>query len=249
MGVAVPTKLVEAFATGAPTCPQSAPVAGGRTFPFPVASQVAAGFPGNASLNDGFTPANMTPLSQSGLPMSGPDLQGILWYISGNVAASCAGQLRNTFDAAYAALIGGYAQGAEVQDATNPFQRWTSAAAANSTDPASGGGPAVWISSVPLHSSSTLAAGTFTDNVLPGPSDLFLDINTGAGNVTLNGFVAQRDGQRITLSNTGANLLVIGFLAGTLANQVRANGASITILQNDSFTIQYCAAFARWVVV
>lgn len=249
MSVAAPTKLVEAFATGAPTCPQSAPVAGGRTFPFPVASQVAAGFPGNASLNDGFTPANMTPLNQSGLPMSGPDLQGILFIISSTAAAVSAGQLRNPFDATYAGLIGGYAQGAEVQDATNLLQRWTSAIAANSTDPATT--PANWISSTPLLSASAPAAGTHADNVLAGPSDFILDISTAAGAITLNGFVAQRDGQKLVISNTGASLLTIGNLAGTVGNQLRASSVT-TLVQNDSVTIQFVKAIGAsgaWVVV
>lgn len=247
MSIAAPTKMVEAFAQNAPTCTQAAPVAGGKVVPFPAASQVAAGFPGNASLNDGFTPANMTPLNQSGLPMSGPDLQGILFLATSNVAASSAGQLRNPFDSTYAAAIGGYAKGAEIQDATNLLQRWTSAIAANSTDPATT--PANWISSIPLLSTSAPTAGVHADNVLAGPSDFFLDVNTTAGAVTLNGFVAQRDGQKLVISNTGANALTIGFLAGTAANQVRASGASGTLLQNDSMTIQYVSALSRWVVV
>lgn len=246
MSVAAPTKLVEAFALNAPTCPQSAPVAGGRTFPFPVASQVAAGFPGNASLNDGFTPANMTPLNQNGLPMSGPDLQGILFIATSTVAAVSAGQLRNAFDATYAGLIGGYAKGAEVQDATNLLQRWTSAVAANSADPATT--PANWISSIALYSLSAPAAGTHADNTLAGPSDFMLDVNTAAGAITLNGFVSQRDGQRIVISNFGANALTIGALAGTAGNQVRMSSA-ITLLQWDSITIQYCAAVTAWVQV
>lgn len=247
MSVAVPTKLVEAFAAAAPTCPQSAPVPGGRTFPFPVTSRVVAGFPGNASLDTGFTPANMTPLNQSGLPMSGPDLQGILFLATSNVAALSAGQVFNQYDSDYAAAIGGYAEGAVVQDATNPLQHWISAVAANSDDPAVT--PSAWVSTVPLHSSPAVAAGTHTDNTLAGPSDFFVDIDTTSGNITLNGFVAQRDGQRITVCNTGSNLLILGFLAGTAANQIRANGANVTILQNDSFTIQYCAAISRWVAV
>lgn len=244
MGVPVPTqKLVEAFAQNAPV----GNVAGGKTAPFPVPSQVAAGMPGRASLNDGFTPANMTPLTSSGIPMSGPDTNGALFLISAPVAAQCAGQLLFVYDGTYATAIGGYNIGSVLQDATNPLQTWTSAVAANTADPAVT--PANWISSIPLHSSSTPAAGTYTDNVLAGPSDFFTDVNTTAGNVTLNGFVHQRDGQRVTISNTGANLLIIGFLAGTTANQIRANGASITVLQNDSITIQYSVAIGKWVVV
>lgn len=244
MGVpAVTQKLVEPFAFNAPT----GNVAGGKTAPFPVASQVAAGLPGRASLETGFTPANMTPLANGGIPMSGPDTQGALYLISSPVACLTAGQIYYPFDSVYAAAIGGYNAGAVVQDATNPLQHWISLAAANSSDPATT--PAAWVSTVPLHSSPAVAAGTHTDNTLAGASDFFVDIDTTSGNITLNGFVAQRDGQRITVCNTGSNLLILGFLAGTAANQIRANGANVTILQNDSFTIQYCAAISRWVAV
>lgn len=235
--------MVEAFAASAPV----GNVPGGKTVPFPSASQVAAGFPGRASLDTGFTPANMTPLNDSGIPMGGPDTNGILYLISTTVAAVSAGQLFNVYDGTYAAAIGGYAQGAQVLDATVPLKRWTSAIAANSTDPA--GTPANWISSIPLLSTSAPTAGTHADNVLAGPSDFFLDVSTAAGAITLNGFVAQRDGQKLIISNTGANALVIGYLAGTSANQVRASGTSTTLLQNDSLTIQYVTALTKWVVV
>lgn len=244
MGVQVAAqKLVEAFAQNAPT----GNVPGGKTVPFPVASQPPLGFPGAASLNDGFTPANMTPLANGGIPMSGPDTNGFGFLATAPVAMFCAGQLYFVFDGTYATAIGGYNKGAVVVDATNPLQRWTSAIAANTADPAVT--PADWISSTALHSSSAPSAGTHTDNTLAGPSDFIVDVDTTAGNVTLNGFVAQRDGQKITVCNTGANLLVLGFLAGTAANQIRANGSNITILQNDSFTFQYCAAISRWVAV
>lgn len=244
MGVPAPTqKLVEAFAQNAPV----GNVPGGKTAPFPVASQVTAGFPGRASLNDGFTPANMTPLASGGTPMSGPDTNGGLYVISSPVANLCAGQLYFPFDSVYAAAISGYNKGAVVADAANMLQRWVSAIAANTTDPATT--PGNWISSIPLLSTSAPTAGVHADNVLAGPSDFFLDVNTTAGAVTLNGFVAQRDGQKLVISNTGANALTIGFLAGTAANQVRASGSSGTLLQNDSMTIQYVSALSRWVVV
>lgn len=243
MGVAAPTKMVEAFAINAPV----GNVPGGKTVPFPVASQVAAGLPGRASLSTGFTPANMTPLNESGIPMSGPDTQGILYLATTTIAAVSAGQLFNVFDGTYAAAIGGYNLGAQVLDATNGLKRWTSAIAANTTDPAVT--PANWISSIPLYSAPTITAGTHADNTLSGPSDFILDVNTTSGSITLNGFVSQRDGQKLVISNIGTNSLVIGFLAGTAANQVRASGASGTLLQNDSLTIQYVSAVSRWVVV
>lgn len=239
MGVAAPTKMVEAFGINAgPTY---------ITAPFPVASQIPAGQPGNASLNDGFTPLNMTARVDGGIPPSGADMNGILFLISSTVAAVSAGQIYNVFDAVYAAAIGGYAKGAIVADATNPLQFWVSAIAANSTNPATT--PANWISSIPLLSASSPVAGTSSNNVLPGPSDYFLDINTAAGAIELDGFIAQRDGQRLVISNVGVNVLSIGVNLGTAANRLRANAGPLGILPNDSLAIQYVSALSRWVQV
>lgn len=237
-----PVKLVEAFAINAP----NGNTPGGKTNPFPVPSQVPLGFPGSASLNDGFPPLNMTPLASGGIPVSGADENGILYLLSTTIAAVSAGQVFNVYDAAYQTAIGGYNAGAILQQAANPLAYWVSTVNANMTDPDTGGGG--WVSTVPLLSTSAPTAGTHADNVLPNASDLFLDVDTTAGAVTLNGFVAQRNGQRITISNTGANALTIGNNAGTAANQVRASSV-FTLLQFDSVTIQYVAALSRWVQV
>lgn len=235
-GVANPVKMVEAFGINAG--------AAYITAPFPIPSQIGTN-PGNASLNDGFTPLNMTALTSGGIPPSGADMNGILFLISSTVAAVSAGQLYNAFDSIYAAAIGGYNKGAVVADATNLLQRWVSAIAANTTDPATT--PANWISSTPILSPSAPTAGVHVDNPLPGPSDFLFDISTAAGAITLNGFVAQRDGQRLVISNTGVNSLTIG-LGGIAANQMR-NSSALTLLQNDSATIQYCTALLRWIQV
>lgn len=235
-GVTDPVKMVEAFGINAGPAYITAP--------FPVASQISVN-PGNASLNDGFTPLNMTAIVDGGIPPSGADMNGILFLISSNVAALSAGQLYNAFDATYAGLISGYKIGAIVRDATTAGRTWRSIIDANSTDPATT--PANWISSTPILSTSAPTIGTHADNVLAGPSDFFLDVSTAAGAITLNGFIAQRDGQRLVISNTGASLLTIG-LGGTAANQMR-NSSAITLSQFDSITIQYCTALLRWVQV
>lgn len=236
-GVANPVKMVEAFGINAGPAYITAP--------FPVPSQISTN-PGNASLNDGFTPLNMTPIVDGGIPPSGADMNGILFLISTTVAAVSAGQIYNVYDGTYATAISGYAKGATVRDATNALQRWT-AANDSPRDPAIH--PEDWISSIYLLSTSAPTIGVHADNVLAGPSDFFLDVNTAAGIITLNGFVAQRDGQKLVISNVGANALNIGFLAGTSANQVRASGGQVTLLQNDSITIQYCSALLKWVQV
>jgi hypothetical protein len=241
MGQPTPVKLVEAFAINAPNVTTSS-IPGGKTNPFPVPSQISTS-PGSASLNDGFTSLNMTPLVEGGIPPSGNDMNGILYLLSTVIAAVSAGQLVYPYDGTYATAIGGYAKSAQVQDATNVLQRWT-AAVVSPRDPAVH--PEDWISNLTLVSASAPTVGTHADNVLPGPSDFFLEV-TGAGAVTLNGFVAQRDGQRLVISNLAASALTIG-LAGTAANQVRMSSA-ITLLQNDSITIQYDTAIGKWIQV
>lgn len=249
MGVPTPTKMVEAFAKNAPT----GNIPGGKTVPFPVSSQIPLGQPGRASLDDGYTEANMTPIVDGGQPMNGPDTNGVLFLISGPVVSVSAGNIRFPYDGTYATAISGYDKGAQVLDATDPTLFWTSNTNGNSTDPAAGGGPAVWIASRSLYSTSAPTAGTHADNVLPGPSDYFLDVDTTAGAITLNGFVAQRDGQLLVISNTGANLLSLGVAAGTVGNQIRANSGPLDILSNDSLTIKFLKALAgglgAWVVV
>lgn len=231
-----PIKLIEAFAINAG--------AAYITKPFPVPSQIPGGNPGSASLNDGFTPLNMTPQEEGGIPVSGKDMNGICYLLSTVIAAVSAGQVFYPFDAVYAAAIGGYAVGATLQGALNLAQRWTNTLNGNTADPAADASH--WISSVPLYATSAPTAGVHADNVLAGPSDYVLDFNTAAGVITLNGFVAQRDGQRLIVSNTGANPLTIGALVGTAANQVRMSSA-IVLLQGDSITIQYSATLALWV--
>jgi hypothetical protein len=93
--------------------------------------------------------------------------------------------------------------------------------------------------------------GTYTDNVLPGAYDYILDYNITAGNITLDGFVAVRDAQRITIraAGSGANVLNIGGTgAGSAGNQVSASGAIATsLLAGDSKTFQYSNDLAMWV--
>jgi hypothetical protein len=93
------------------------------------------------------------------------------------------------------------------------------------------------------------AAGVYADFALPGHGDYVYDVDTTAGDVEIDGVVAQRDGQRVTWSNTGANNLKLGVNLGTAANRIRANAGPLLMLQNDSYTIQYCEAILRWLVI
>lgn len=248
-GQPTPPRIVEAFAINAPECTQAAPVAGGKTFPFPVDSQITVKN-GAASLSTGFPPLTMTNPTVGGVPPYGIDMNGILFPHSAWVVFLAAGQGPG-YDATLQTAMGGYAIGARLRQAANPLATWVSAVDANMTDPDTGG--AGWISSVPLYAASAPAAGTIVTATLPGASDYQLDLDTTAGNVVIQSITAQRDGQQVTYSNTGASLLQIDFLAGTPGSQIRANGANVTVLQNDSITLRFCQAInsgqGAWVVV
>lgn len=243
MPVPVPTKMPEAFAIDAP----NGVAPGNRTWPFPTATQVPTA-PGRASLDTGFTTLNMTAKGSGGIPPSGTDLNGILYWLSQITAAVSAGQIFNVYDNTYAAAIGGYALGAMLQQAANASAVWISTANNNTSDPDTGG--ANWLSSVPLYSNTAL---TGVNNVaLPGPSDYIIDVDTTSGPISYTGFVAQRDGQRITFTNVGAtsNLLSFTALSGSSAgaNQMRVP-TPLSLVEYQSLTIQYSSGLGKWVAV
>lgn len=242
-GQATPPVLVEPFAKNAPACSPSAPVAGGKTAPFPQASQINT-TNGAASLDDGFVPLNMTNPVAGGVPPFGVDMNGILFLITSHIAALNAGQLYQ-FSATLAAAMGGYAKGAMLQQANNPNAFWINQTAGNSANPDTGG--AGWLSTVPLYSAAALAGPN--DVVLPGVSDYVISVSTAGGAVSFSGFVAQRDGQRVTFIANGANNLKFLALQGSAAaNQIQASSET-DVLGNDSITLVYSKGFGKWLVV
>jgi hypothetical protein len=102
---------------------------------------------------------------------------------------------------------------------------------------------------VPTYELIAPAAGTYNDVALPGVGDYIIDVDTTLGPVTYNSFVPQRDGQRVTWSCVGANNLSFAALTGpTAANQIRQS-APLSIVDGDSFTIQYSNGAAKWLVI
>jgi hypothetical protein len=98
--------------------------------------------------------------------------------------------------------------------------------------------------------SAILAAGT-NDNFVLGPDPIFtgfLDCSTAAGIATLTGMLAQFDGQIVTVTNLGPNLLTLTALAGTslAANQFRL-AANIGLITNSSYTLRYSSTIGKWV--
>lgn len=245
-GVPVPANIVvKPFAALAIALPPTDP--GGVTLPVPIPDQTGI-TPGRASFDTGFGPQNMVDItSMGGVPPFGQDMNGILYTLSAYTLLQQAGQIVR-FNATAAAAFTGYAVGARVASATVPGRVWVNYLDGNTNDP-----DAVttgWAALDPLTSASAPAAGTINNLVLPGASDFALDIDTSAGDVDITGFVAQRNGQRLYLSNTGANLLQAMANNGgsAAANQVRA-ATDLGIVQNQTLTIQYFSGLLRWLLV
>lgn len=218
------------------------------TLPIPIPSQTGI-VPGAASFADGFPPATRTDPEAGGIAPYGQDFNGILYMISAYCALLQAGQIV-PFDAAVAAAIGGYAVGARVTS-TTPGLVWTNNLDANATDPDVSA--ANWTASRPIYLTTSPAAGVSNNIVLPGPSDYVWDVDTTAGAVDFSGFIAQRDGQRLYLSNTAANLFQVLALNGgsTAPRQIR-NATDLALVQNQTLTIQYAAGApggGKWLLV
>jgi hypothetical protein len=248
----VPPLLIEAFALAAANCTPAAPIAGGKTNPFPTASQIGV-TGGAASLNDGFPPLTMTPISGGGVPPFGVDANGILYLLSANVAALAAGQpyiWSNTLQAA----MGGYAVGAVVRQLADANAYWINTTAANSLNPDTGTpGANGWWSTKPLRVSSAPAAGTYNDIVLGGASDYVYDVDCTAGAINFTGFTAQRDGQKLVIRKTdaSANALTLQSLTGSAAGhqlQIIAGGLGLPS-QYMSITLSWNSTVNAWVQV
>lgn len=92
---------------------------------------------GKAGFDKGFPERTMLPKVSGGIPPSGMDFNGILYDITSAIRYMQAGG-KPTYDAAFAAAIGGYPSGAVLigDDGVSVFQN---AVAGNETDPNSGG--------------------------------------------------------------------------------------------------------------
>lgn len=92
---------------------------------------------GKAGFDKGFPERTMLPKASGGIPPSGMDFNGILFDVTAAIRYMQAGG-KPTYDAAFAAAIGGYPSGAVLigDDGVSVFQN---AVAGNETDPNSGG--------------------------------------------------------------------------------------------------------------
>ena len=99
--------------------------------------QAANNTTGKAGFDKGFPERTMLPKASGGIPPSGMDFNGILYDITSAIRYMQAGG-KPTYDAAFAAAIGGYPSGAVLigDDGASVFQN---AVAGNLADPNSGG--------------------------------------------------------------------------------------------------------------
>jgi len=223
--------------------------AGGATLPIPVDSQVGV-LVGAASFEDGFPAATMTDPEDGGIPPYGQDMNGLGFMLSQYAALMQAGQIV-AYNLVAATAFGGYAVGAKLASTATPGLVWTNNLDGNTDDPDVT--PTNWIASVPRYITTSPAVGAFNNVALPGPSDYVWDVDTAAGAVDFSGFIAQRDGQRLYMSNIGANLLqVLALNGGSLAaRQVRSPG-DLALVQNQTLTLQYAAGApggGKWLLV
>lgn len=142
---------------------------------------------GKAGFDKGFPERTMLPKASGGIPPSGMDFNGILFDVTAAIRYMQAGG-RPTYDAAFAAAIGGYPSGAVLigDDGVSVFQN---AVDGNATDPNSGG--AGWIRPdlqvMELYRRSYAEAGynvvgTFQAGfTLVNANDVGIDLATGKG--------------------------------------------------------------------
>jgi hypothetical protein len=101
----------------------------------------------------------------------------------------------------------------------------------------------------PQYSSEAPGAGSIAALALAGPFDCVIDIDTTAGNITIETIVAQRDGQCAMISNIGANFLEFAVSITPGAMGIRGNSGPLTALQGDGYKFQYSASLGFWLVI
>lgn len=245
-GVPTPVNIVvKPFGAAAIAIPVTDP--GGVTLPVPIPDQTGI-TPGRASFDTGFGPLNMMdPDSEGGVNPFGQDMNGILYTITAYNAMQQAGQICQ-YSAAASTAFTGYKVGARLASASLPGRVWVNTIDSNTNNPDVV--DAGWAAEDPLTATSAPSAGTIDNLTLPGASDYALDIDTTDGDIDITGFIAQRNGQKLFLSNTGANLLRVMANNGgsATANQVRA-ATDLGVVQNQTMALQYFSGLSRWLAV
>lgn len=238
-GAPTPVLMVEAFAAS-----------GAKTNPIPTPTQVGID-PARASLDTGFPPATMTPLTSGGKPPFGTDMNGILYMLSSHIVALQAGQ-PYTYNATLSTALGGYKLGAILASASVAGRYFYNVLAGNTNDPDSV--VTGWVQFSPPATGATglqttaPAAGTFNDVALSTGVG-FLDV-TPTGAAIYTGFAGGIDGQILVVSNLAAaqTLTLRSLVLSAAGNQLRL-AADLTLLtrQTQAFRYTTAPATAVWV--
>lgn len=229
-GVPTPPVIVEPFCAGG--------TVGVDYNLIPVPTQVAVS-PELASFATGFPPATRTPKGAGGIPPRGLDMNGILRMVSAFCALLQAGQAI-PFSSVAATAFGGYKLGATLARTGGGF--WYNTVDGNVTDP-EGMSPAGWLGWVPTgtgYVSAVLPAGVSTGYVVSA-STRVVDLNASGGAAAIHGFSAGYDGQTVTLSSIGTDVITI-----SAGYNVRVP-ADLAMLQNMSITMVYSVGAGVWI--
>ena len=192
---------------------------------------------GKAGFDKGFPERTMLPKASGGIPPSGMDFNGILYDITSAIRYMQSGG-KPTYDAAFAAAIGGYPSGAVLigDDGVSVFQN---AVAGNETDPNSGG--AGWtrpdLQMMELHRRSYAEAGynvvgTFQAGfTIVNANDVGIDEATGKGYTGPAGPVAAgtdpASGGFVDQSGSLVNAFVAAYLYGNVGDELDAGPSPV----------------------
>jgi len=222
-----------------------APFGVDQVSPYINAIPAAPTTPGKASISEGFPAATMTNPTSGGIPPSGADFNGILNAISSWLPFLQSGQ-RIGYSSAASTAFTGYPMGAVLYVAATA-SLYQNTLADNTADPSSD--VTHWRNlTKPIYAASAPTAGAHNDTVLAGPSNYVLDYDSTAGAMSFSGWVAQFDGQELTISNTGANVITFKALSGSsAANQIRLLG-DLAIVQNQTVKFKYSTGAGKWLL-
>ncbi|WP_321905113.1 glycine-rich domain-containing protein [Paraburkholderia tropica] len=216
----VPTSFPAVFANGAGT---------GYIRSVPTASQIGI-TNGAASLTDGFPPLCFLATSAGGVPPFGQDMNGILNQITAGVQWSQVGG-EPIYNAAYAATIGGYPNGAVLQSADGAGF-WRSTVDNNSTGPEATaasftGSIAGTTLTVTAVASGTVMVGQTLSGTGITAGTLITALGTGSGSTGTYTVQTSQTVSSTTITAAGASNWVPGKFYGTTA--VTATGSAITL--------------------